>query len=186
MRKANYHFPTNPTTPHATLDHLGPRSFVPLHDDNTKIWIKFIYGFWVFVKDKIGEHFGQNWKGLRETYGWMDLFMQVGWGGLISTFYPQCISFSFTLFPFPFLHTLFLYTKDNLFFSFSLKIWCLIACFWIVFWNNLWKMSGLKMADVALRQLLGSWNIWEGKKRKKKNRFKLYIFLIYIKNKEKI
>lgn len=53
-----------------------------------------------FVKDKIGEHFGQNWKGLRETYGW-DVFMQVGWGGLISTFYPQCISFSFALFPLP-------------------------------------------------------------------------------------
>ena len=84
--------------PHS--NHLWPRSFVPLHDDNTKIWIKFIYGFWVFVKDKIGEHFGQNWKGLRETYGW-DVFMQVGWGGLISTFYPQCISFSFTLFPLP-------------------------------------------------------------------------------------
>ena len=40
-------------------------------------------------------------------------------------------------------------------------------------------MSGLKMADVALRQLLGSWNIWEGKKRKKKQIQTIYIPYLY-------
>lgn len=129
-----------------------------------------------FVKDKIGEHFGQNWKGLRETYGWMCLCR---WGEEVSFQHFTLSAFHFHSLSFPCLHTLFLYTKDNLLFSFSLKIWCLIACFWIVFWNNLRKMSGLKMADVALRQLLGSWNIWEGKKRKKKQIQTIYIPYLY-------